>query len=58
MTGRSRRQFREWIADFCLFSPMGVGFAFPLSEVMEMDLDLIKTFKKRKDDVINQLSKT
>ena len=57
MTGRTNLQFKEFLADFCLFAPFGIGYAFPLSEVMEMDLDTLDIFYKRKNEVIEALNK-
>ncbi len=58
MTGRNREVFREYLADFFLFSPMGVGFPLQYKEVMEMDLDLIDSFYARKSKVIDAMNKT
>jgi hypothetical protein len=57
MTGRNRKAFQDYIADFCLFMPMGIGFPFQYSEVMKMDIEVIERFQKRKELVIKAMNK-
>ncbi len=41
------------MADLCLFTPFGIGYAFTYSEIMEMDTDLAMHFYEKKGETIN-----